>query len=645
MHGLSDVFGRDIRDRLKHQARLHQRVAPLGIAPSCNSYFEIDQDGYLPISFQKNDNFERIIQELTCGTPIDHCDEFIFNKIYYLLGEIGVLLERLHSAGIVHRDLSPSNVLIGEAGGPLLSDLEIAWEIGSDEPPFGKGTPGFMGPEQLAGSVPHPANDVHAYAALILYAITGTDPRRLPVWAPTANWRSLRDLVRSIDARLWSALQSSLSPAPADRPRVVEVRDALLLAHRVSPRRRRDPGTAGVDLEELLHGGVASLTSPALGDSSGIWLSAPVAGGARGESYPEIRRSLNRGVAGPLYFCARYARKHHLTEDVSEACKRNAAWLIEYRDAPDHGMPGLHFGELGVLLALYEARQSHIIDFRHDDVAQLWSAALEHPLNWPDFTHGSAGVAVGLDRLAQLTASDPDPTPFDLEHERTRRYEHIVEIQNPDGSWRLPEGVEGLSGDTVTGFAHGVAGMAYALAQSGGLHPDHARYQDAAVRAAEWLLSVAEHGPNRSLVWPYSNAHRTRWNWWCHGGPGIAALFCCLFTATGASRYRDAALACFTWVPHGFNPANLSTCHGAAGLGELMLDVGRAVQESNLVSSATNIAHTIAARHARGTRDYYWVVENPDFVSADLMVGLCGVLHFLLRVVSQDKTFAFPTLI
>ena len=87
-------------------------------------------------------------------------------------------LAAIHAAGVVHRDVKPSNVIMSERG-PMLTDFGIASFNGSGERITSPGTvlatPSYAAPEVLSGKPPTPASDVYSLALVVKHLAAGAN--------------------------------------------------------------------------------------------------------------------------------------------------------------------------------------------------------------------------------------------------------------------------------------------------------------------------------------------------------------------------------------------------------------------------------------------------------------------------------------
>ena len=83
-------------------------------------------------------------------------------------------LAAAHSAGVVHRDYKPANVLVTPEGTSKLVDFGIAARSG--QPAEAVGTPLYMAPEQFLGAPASPAGDVYSATVAFFECVTGERP-------------------------------------------------------------------------------------------------------------------------------------------------------------------------------------------------------------------------------------------------------------------------------------------------------------------------------------------------------------------------------------------------------------------------------------------------------------------------------------
>lgn len=145
----------------------------------------------------------------------------------YVGSEICRALDYAHRrGGIVHRDVTPRNVLLDEEGAVRLIDFGIAAPVARGERIEVFGSPGHMPPEQIRGEQLTPATDVFAVGALLIEAWTGRPPFRRGSFEASAA--ALKDplpplaMLRPEVAPIAGLIERTVALRPEDRPQDAE---------------------------------------------------------------------------------------------------------------------------------------------------------------------------------------------------------------------------------------------------------------------------------------------------------------------------------------------------------------------------------------------------------------------------------------
>jgi len=142
-------------------------------------------------------------------------------------------LAHVHARGLVHRDLTPGNVLLWRVPGlatrwgalvpgvlAKIADFGLATSIGSSEPPpaRARGTPQYMAPEQFAKELRDegPWTDLYALGCIAIRLLTGKPP------FAGRSWKDLELAHRTmeppaVEGRLGAWLGRLLAKEPRDR--------------------------------------------------------------------------------------------------------------------------------------------------------------------------------------------------------------------------------------------------------------------------------------------------------------------------------------------------------------------------------------------------------------------------------------------
>jgi serine/threonine protein kinase len=143
--------------------------------------------------------------------------------------QVASALDHAHRIGVVHRDMKPENILFSE-GHAIVADFGIAKAVSAvsrdqlTRSGFPLGTPGYMSPEQAAGSTAQdPRTDVFGLACVTYEMLVGETPGMWPTEEEVRVGRFLdasaahRKSLDKLPGRVEQVLTRALAMRPADR--------------------------------------------------------------------------------------------------------------------------------------------------------------------------------------------------------------------------------------------------------------------------------------------------------------------------------------------------------------------------------------------------------------------------------------------
>jgi len=156
-------------ERFTQEARAVAQLDHPNIVP----VYDFDQEGdaaYLVMKYVESGT----LRSMMTGAPME------LGLTVDIVTQVGLALGYAHRRGVIHRDVKPSNILIGQGRWALLTDFGLAKILGGGghitRSGVGMGTPDYMSPEQAQGSPGDGRADLYSLGVTLYEMVTGRPP-------------------------------------------------------------------------------------------------------------------------------------------------------------------------------------------------------------------------------------------------------------------------------------------------------------------------------------------------------------------------------------------------------------------------------------------------------------------------------------
>lgn len=196
--------------------------------PRFRELFRVHLDGKVHL-FLVQDYVEGETYRTLLDTRLSQKQQFSEAEVIHLLLQILPVLDYIHSMGVIHRDISPENLILRSCDHlPMLIDFggvkQVAATIASQfyQPIFGRANPaatllgkvGYAPHEQIQMGIVYSHSDLYALAATVVVLLTGKEPQEL-IDDRTLMWHWRQEV--SVSPSLGSLLDKMLSQRQGDR--------------------------------------------------------------------------------------------------------------------------------------------------------------------------------------------------------------------------------------------------------------------------------------------------------------------------------------------------------------------------------------------------------------------------------------------
>ncbi|MGK5444597.1 serine/threonine-protein kinase [Micromonospora sp. URMC 105] len=305
--GYDEVLGRQVAVKVlasrlaadkafRHRIRIEAQAAARLCHPNITNVYDYGESEQVGLTVPY------VVMELVDGAPLTarlgRDGKLAWREAVTIAAEVTSALATAHARGVVHRDVTPGNVMLTSTGVKVV-DFGISALVGeSEKGPDGTllGTPAYLAPERLDNGQVSPATDVYAVGLLLYRMLTG----RLP-WQASTTTEMLRahmyndpepmPEVPGLPDEVAELAHRCLAKRPEDRPTTAELARTLAEAAGMIPAVPVSPAPGTLDPALLANAGTTIL--PWSADTDAL----PFSGRTRNRRAAARRRRVEAGVA------------------------------------------------------------------------------------------------------------------------------------------------------------------------------------------------------------------------------------------------------------------------------------------------------------------------------------------------------------
>jgi len=633
----ADEFGRDIVDRINWQYELYKDLGDHIPTPRIFDLFQENENTYLAMEFIKGESLHYRIDSIFNGNSVHQLSINSKLSIAEVFLKILSVIEILHQKGYVHRDITPENFIITKGGQVFLIDMELTYSIPRryPNPVFKLGTHGYMSPEQENSETPTIKEDIYALGCLLFFCFTGMFPVKLDTENNESILSNLEFLTGNIT--LSQLIKDCISRTPEDRPLISIIRkeiekykkDIESTQSKSSLSLNREINNSRIT--EIINKSLAGLNSSRIMNDNKVWISqnnnSDVTGTRSMDRAPGL--GFHTGMTGILYSVAMAKRLGYTIDPCLPGF--NASWnyiQTTYPDLTTSIPPGLYEGLAGIALAMNEGLNSNLLT-NFVTIEQLQSLFI--PVSSEiDLARGIAGQGIAL-----LNCISNLPIEF-CQLNFTNYIDTLLYTQRTDGSWHIYRN-SGRSKDNMIGLSYGTAGILFFLSKYYQNFPE-SRLVLPIEKGMSWLAKNLHKEEDR-YCWTISTKSKSDNSIDSSlGTPGIALVFIKAYEILHNQEYKTIAEKVLKSMPAQPINSDYTQAFGLSGLGELYMEAYIAFKTEEWHDRSKWLINLFSRTFLEDKRGKgYWSVNIYPDLEGDLMTGISGIMHFLMRYQMKDK--------